>query len=292
MALDVTDLDLAPAGRWYYHNRTILDDRIWRRFAAHSARWPRLRPTLCGLYQLAGQLVGDDMRRVITLFPDPSQDRSCLVRITGTGAHWFDGIALAAGNLQATAVRRRAAFESAIIPSWYEIRVRQGNQVLRCTIKLCRIPPLQLPGIGDLRTVTRIILVQGLVHEIAHSIVAPLWGNRYQIRMGGKWLSGEESMLHFGHLVQRLGVPPISHYSSAYWRGQELIYDPTTHPREARTQIPLQEELVETIAAAILGFSFCDEIPGREGQGLEPLRDRPTVARWIHTFLRAPSRPS
>ena len=127
--------------------------------------------------------------------------------------------------------------------------------------------------------VRKIILAEGFVHEFAHTINAPaLFLENYVLELpNGDRVGGREYILSFTKLAEKHS--PMSHYSSTY-RTEDNDFKGTEF-NEIFTSI--NEELAETIAARLLGFTFCNE----DYRRMDPFVDRPEIKEWTDNFLNA-----
>ncbi len=156
---------------------------------------------------------------------------------------------------------------TAIIPSYTDNTRWQQTGAPSSDVWLFELPTSITPA------VKRIIHAEGLVHEVGHTIATQAFYNKkYALRLpSGEVVSGLDFMLRFAEAAER--YDPVSHYSSFYRKPGE----------EFTGKLPIEEELVETIAARLLGFAYSDN-PSRR---LDPLADRQELIPMVDDFLNA-----
>lgn len=274
MSKKISGFDLEPAAVWYAENlsRALLDQ--WDRIRIKALERKYIVPIHKILEAHGEHTERIAMQFLDTGFPPQAMDRSVLTEIELKPPLWFKNDCTPK-KTTVTECIDEALSPSAIVPSFIAYNWPDGQPLTAC-IELYSIPSYPLE-------VRSIITSQGLVHEIAHSIVISDFNNYkgYLKLPGGRVVESKALILEFGKLVDELKCGPISHYSSTYWsRGKCSI-------KSDKYRTAIQEELVESITAHLLGFAFCETLPRRKGMGLDPFQDRPQVRDWIKDYLCA-----
>lgn len=168
-----------------------------------------------------------------------------------------------------------AMSSTAIVPSFYlPVSLKKSN------IELYNIPQ---KSVTDKKT-REIILAQGFLHELAHTLnFIPRYENDKRYNVGkqflllsdGSKMTGDDCMNKFGELFEKLSEP-MSIYSQGYHKGNEFY-----NPQEPLLMV--DEELSETIAAYKLGFVFSNSKERR----FNPFIDRPEVEKFTREYLEA-----
>ena len=215
-----------------------------------------------------------EMGGLFALFPENAKNRSTLRKVVGQSPTWFHRDST---NEQpkSTTNESDAISPTAIVPSYIDYAPWGELKVPTADIWLYKIPQNSAS-----EKVRRLVLAEGFVHEIGHSIVQPaLYVEDHSLRFSdGKIVNGLEAMLHFAELAEQ--HPPISHYASTY-RGPSNKFESDNPDYNAKTAI--SEEMCETIAAHLLGFAYC----GDNSRGKNPFADRPEVRDFVRDFLNA-----
>lgn len=204
------------------------------------------------------------------LFPENAQKRSALRKVVGQPSAWFHKDSTS-GQPRPTTNEAEALSPTAIIPSYIDY-----TPWPKADIWLYKIPQQAAP-----EKVRRLVLAQGFVHEIGHSIVQPaLYVKKdYNLKFpDGEIVSGLEAMGQFAKLAEQ--HLPISHYASNY-RGTNNTFE-SDNPQYDK-EIAISEEMCETIAAYFLGFAYC----GDDTKGKNPFADRPEIRDFVRDFLDA-----
>src|SRR3989344_738960 len=215
-----------------------------------------------------------EMGGLFALFPKNARKRSILRKVVGQSPTWFHRDSTSE-QPKPTTNEAEAMSPTAIVPSytdytpWGELKVPTADILL-----------YKIPQNAASEKVRRLVLAEGFVHEIGHSIVQPaLYVGDHSLKFpDGKVVNGLEAMLHFAELAEQ--HPPISHYASTY-RGPNNKFESNNPNYNAKTAI--SEEMCETIAAHILGFAYC----GDSSRGKNPFSDRPGVIDFVTDFLNA-----
>lgn len=257
----VSGLDMAPTIAWYTANKDLLSSKIP---GAIEGSMP---------FETSGSehfaLTTNEVAGVIDMFPPQAIARSRLHNegsIIGKPTLYFAKGATPE-NITTTPHEQDALSPTAVIPSYIDNARWRQSGVPSSDIWLFQLPDTIDPS------VRRIIHAEGAAHEFAHSFATQaLYSDNYQLRLpSGEIVDGLEYLLTFAQIAEK--YPPISHYSSFYRKVGE----------EFENKAAIEEELVETIAAHLLGFVFCHD----EKRRLDPLSDRADVKEIVENFLRA-----
>ncbi|MBT6774756.1 hypothetical protein HOA91_05295 [Candidatus Woesearchaeota archaeon] len=213
------------------------------------------------------QLPTSELAALLHLFPEQARERSLLKYIIGKPETWFHSDSTDSNPVPTTNLEE-AISPTAIIPSFHEV-TRKGWPDYT-NIWLYQISPEACS-----EDVKKIILTEGFVHELAHTINAPaLYFQNYNLKLpDGTVVDAFQYVHQFANLAENHS--PISHYSSTY-----RTADNKFNPENLLTAI--NEELAETVAAYLLNFAFCDD-----SRGMNPFADRPEVKEWTDNFLNA-----
>jgi len=211
---------------------------------------------------------------LFSLFPKNARDRSILRKVVGQPATWFHKDSTSEQPIPTTN-QDEALSPTATIPSYIDYTPWSELKTPTADIWLYQIPEDATP-----EDVRKIILSEGFVHEIGHSIVQPaLYVGDHTLKFpDGKLVNGLEALLQFAELAE--GHPPISRYASTY-RGAGNKFESDNPDYNAKTAI--SEEMCETIAAYLLKFAYC----GNDARGRNPFEDRPEVEKFVRDFLEA-----
>lgn len=215
-----------------------------------------------------------EMGGLFALFPENARNRSILRKVVGQSPTWFHRDSTSE-QPKPTINEAEAMSPTAIVPSYIDYTPWGELKVPTADIWL-----YQIPQNAASEKVRRLVLAEGFVHEIGHSIVQPaLYVGDHSLKFpDGKIVNGLEAMLHFAELAEQ--HPPISHYASTY-RGPNNKFESDNPVYNAKTAI--SEEMCETIAAHLLGFAYC----GDNSRGKNPFADRPEVRDFVRDFLNA-----
>ena len=212
-----------------------------------------------------------DLGGLFHLFPENARKRSILRKVVGRPSTWFHKDSTGDKPIQTTN-SADAISQTAIIPSYIDYTSWMKTGTPTADIHL-----FQIPRTVEDRT-RALILSQGFIHELGHSIVQPaLYLDDYVLRLPDKKIvNGFEAMIEFATLAEN--HPPISHYASAYRDSNNKF---NSNPTKQKTAI--SEEMCETIAAYILKFAFC----GDDARSRDPFVDRPEIKEFVDNFLNA-----
>ena len=220
------------------------------------------------------ELSGEELGSLLSLFPENARKRSILRGVVGQSTTWFHRDST---NEQPkpTTNQADALSDTAFVPSFIDYTPWGELKIPTADIWLYKIPQNAAP-----EKIRRIVLSEGFVHEVGHSIVQPaLYVKDYALKFpDGKIINGLEAMLHFAELAEQ--HLPISHYASTY-RGINNKFESDKPNYNAITAI--SEEMCETIAAYFLGFAYC----GEDSRGRNPFTDRPEIKDFVRDFLNA-----
>lgn len=166
---------------------------------------------------------------------------------------------------------------TALIPAGFWPEKRDGRTYIN--IYICRLPAnFASPEIESL------MVRQAVIHELAHCLVGSAWTlTTSKLIRYGRVVDGEEAILRFIPLMR--GICPISRYSASYWQSDEFYAEDPNELKGRTLPIHIEEEIVEAITAALVGYAFCKK--GSTNAPFNPFKDRPWVFRWIEDFLNA-----
>ena len=220
------------------------------------------------------ELSEQELGGLLSLFPKNARNRSILRKIIGQPSAWFHRDSTEE-QPQPTTNKSEALSSTAIIPSYIDYTPGEELKVPTADIWLYQIPQNEVP-----ENVRKLILSEGFVHEIGHSIVQPaLYIENHTLKLpDGEIINGLEAMLRFAKLAEQ--HPPISHYASTY-RGPNNKFESDKPNYNVKTAI--SEEMCETIAAHLLGFAYS----GNDSRGKNPFADRPEIKDFVRNFLNA-----
>lgn len=260
---DISGFDMKPTIDWYEANG-------WR--LSRCLPWSSGRKFPYPFYgQRYSHLTEGQLTVLYNLFPEPARARSVLKRVTGKPPAWFHKKSTPAKPIPTTK-REEALSHTAIIPASIDYKIKE-TKVVGSRVFLYQIPN----GVCSKNT-RRIILSQSFTHELAHSIIAPVWSENCYLRRpdDDTIIGGFEYLLSFVEIAEH--YPPVSHYATAYRTGKNEFPDNLHLLRRA-----IEEELAETISAFLLGFAFC----GDTERSYNPFTDRPEIKKFIRGFLNA-----
>jgi hypothetical protein len=220
------------------------------------------------------ELSDQELGGLFSLFPESARSRSILRKVVGQPTTWFHRDSTSE-QPQPTTNEADALSPTAIVPSYIDYTPWGELKVPTADIWLYQTSQNVVP-----ENVRKIILSEGFVHEVGHSIVqSALYIDDYTLRFpDGKLVNGLDAILHFAELAEQ--HPPISHYASTY-RGINNKFE--SDKPNYNVQTAISEEMCETIAAYLLGFAYC----GDDSRGKNPFADRPKVKIFIRDFLNA-----
>ena len=251
-------VDMGATIAWYTINKNIFSDCI--PLGTDSLPFPVTDIQHSALNQ-------EEIAAIVNLFPPQAIARSILQNngsIIGKPTRYFAQDATPE-KITTTSEISNALSPTAIIPSYTDNDRWKETKKPTSDIWLFEIPNHIDPE------VRRIIHAEGLVHELAHTLVTQiLYSEEYKLKLpSGKIVDGYDYLINFASAAEK--HPPISHYSSFYRKDGE----------EFKALPAIDEEIVETIAAHLLGFVFCQD----EERRLDPLADRREIQSLIDDFL-------
>lgn len=263
---EISGLDMAPTINWYYENRA----RIYLNMPVVR----NIHTTIRIRDDENMPLESWRVHRLISLFPRQTQRRSVLNNIFPQPPTWFRKDSTVV-NITTTENVKEAISPTAIVPAYTDYSMWKTEKPA-ADIWLYRLEIGIVPELT--KEVATIILSQAFVHEFAHTIVNPaLYINGYRV-LADKEVLTFDWIVEFANMAEK--YPPISHYSSFY-RGIGNKFeslDPNYDPLKA-----IAEELVESIAAFLLGSVYCDD----EKRRFDPFCDRPDIKHFVGAFLNA-----
>lgn len=207
---------------------------------------------------------------LISHFPVQARKRSILRKITGKPTLWFSKESTG-DKPKSTSFIAEALSPTSLVPGYTDASQWRETSIPAESIELYEMPA----SLGE--KVSKIVHLQALVHEFAHTIVDPaLYIENYKLRLpNSRVVESLDFVLNeFAQEAERLD--PISHYANAY-RDVEGLF------RKEAGLVAITEELVESITAHILGFSFRED----ESLRLNPLYDRPQIKQFVGDFLNS-----
>jgi len=213
----------------------------------------------------------DRLNALRALYPSNSLERSVFEYVVAKPETWFLPDAesrIRGGKNPVTTASGEAMSQTSIVPSYFNPVSWENGEIW-----LFDIPK---EAVRDSR-VREIILSEGFIHELAHSInfISRYKGDGQKLRFpNGKILTGKEAFESFGEIA--LKHEPMSHYSSGYFPGR-ILFDSASPDRT------IDEELCETIAAYLLGFSYTPS----ESRRFSPFADRPEILAFVKDYLNA-----
>jgi hypothetical protein len=256
-------LDMRETLEWYKNSGVVLPTIVTDKNLPHSIE----NEELIGLSR--GEVAG-----LFYLFPKNAQNRSILRKVVGQPTTWFHRDSTSEQPIPTTN-KEEALSLTSIVPSYIDYTPWGELKVPTADIWL-----YQIPHDATSEEVRKIVLAEGFIHEVGHSIVQPaLYIEKHILKFpDGKLVNGLEAMLQFAELSER--HPPISHYSSTY-RGKNNKFESDNPNYNVNTAI--SEEMCEAITAHFLGFAYS----GNDARSKNPFADRPEVRTFVRNFLNA-----
>jgi hypothetical protein len=215
-----------------------------------------------------------DLGSLLSLFSKNAIERSILRKIVGMPATWFHKDSTSEKPVPTTK-QEDALTPTAIIPSYTDYTPWGELKVPTADILLYQLPRNAVP-----EDIGKLVLSEGFIHEVGHTIVQPaMYVSNHDLKFpDGKIVNGKDAILQFANLAEQ--HLPISRYASFY-RGKDNKFESDNPKYDPRTAI--SEELCETIAAYFLGFAFC----GDDARSRNPFADRPEIKDFVKDFLNA-----
>lgn len=280
-SLDIR-FDLVPMRDWLEREKAELVRKVARFQQFAKAPQGTEHVQLSGAEELAGQFELDRYWQALAAFPEPAQRRTlpALRIIQGDRTLYLHRDSRNA-QIGLTINPDQALGLTHVIPGSFFWTSSIGY-----TLTLNRLPEEFAS-----KEVTKLILLQALVHDLAHVLIGASWSQK----------RFEPMIIDFARLMAEQGLPPISHYSASYWSDPaELMPLQKEDGTYGLMPAALDEELAEVIAAWILKFCFCEpyviltnggrqriELRGRGSLGFRPFADRPAIEEWVTNFLYA-----
>lgn len=227
-----------------------------------------------GNIQLEGilnDLTPIQINALLNKFPENARERSTFKKVVAQPETYFlpnAGQLMKEKKYPLTNNLNEANTKTSITPSYMNVNNWLDSDVWLYNISKDIVPDAK---------VRKIILAEGFLHEIGHSInYIPRHKGEHQILQlpDGTKTTGQELMMKFDNLFDQ--VKPISEYSSAFVKGGPS-YDKTN------PLLRVDEELAETITAYLLGFAFN---PSQKNM-FDPFKDRPKIKELTGKYLNA-----
>ena len=253
---DLRGFDMASTIDWYTQNSEALLTRLPQAVITEPY-------FAIGEGQGYVSLTTGEIAALVNLFPANALKRSRLKlgTIVGGPTRYFKKGSTAENPLDTENIEE-AIGATYIIPSF----TKNVSEDWSSTVALYQIPDYVSPS------VRKLIHAQGLIHEVAHTLLTPLYRRADFLRLpDGIVVNGREYILEFAHAVS--AHSPFSHYSSA---GKDK--DPNLSNKRA-----IEEEFAEAVTGYLLGFVHTQE----QRRQLDPFVDRPEVRQLIGAFLNA-----
>ncbi len=204
-------------------------------------------------------------------FSPNAQERSILTTVIGEPTRWFDKNSRV--EKKSTTDPNERLSPTSIIPGETAYpENKPGNQI--GVVYLYKTP-------NEIANayVRGIIAAQAYIHEIGHTIVQPaLYSHKNQIIEfpSGKRMSNKEAMLTFQNLAEK--SIPISEYAALH-RDKHGLFE----EKQGDNGLALSEELCETIAAYLLGFTY----HGNNSGSKDPFINNYQIREFTADFLEA-----
>ncbi|MBN2459609.1 hypothetical protein JXB28_04965 [Candidatus Woesearchaeota archaeon] len=260
---NISGLDMGPTIEWYKNSGLSI---------SYSTKNKPLPYNVENSQHIG--LAEEDLAKLFYLFPKNARKRSILEKIVGQPEAWFHKDSTQENPIPIPN-RDEALSPTAIIPSYVDFLKWKQTGVPSANIVLYKLPKDLVP-----KDIGKIILSEGFIHELGHTIVQPaFYVDDYTLKMpDGKLVNGLDAMLQFAQLAEQ--HPPISHYASTH-RGKCNKFE--SDDPEYKPKTGISEELCESIAAYYLGFAYC----GDDKRSRNPFADRPEIREYVHNFLNA-----
>lgn len=230
--------DLKPTIAWVAGNKELLSNRIDALIA--SAK-PSPHPETIAQGDNP-ELDSSYTRALLGLLPDGLHRLSACDQIVGNGTLWFKPIE-PDGSIDVTDNINEAMSPTAITTGG----TTDAMNPPALSVMLCKLPDAAIPD-ADVR---KILSGVTTIHEYLHTATWALLRNpdkKIQLP-DGSITSGSQYILEkFGSAAQTHG--PISHYSRGYRND-----DNTFQSRDGDTNLAIEEEFVESLTTATLGFA-------------------------------------
>ncbi|PIZ51228.1 hypothetical protein COY27_04355 [Candidatus Woesearchaeota archaeon CG_4_10_14_0_2_um_filter_33_13] len=265
----ISGLDMRKTISWYIQNSSDLTASLDQKLQFPIGS-DHIGYTIEGREHL--HLTDFELFRLMRLFPDSAMQRSVLRSINGKPQLWFKKESTAF-DINVTNRFQDAISPTAMVPSF--VGYDKVDDQLVADVNIYR-----MAGIFVTPTVGKLIHAEGLLHEVAHTIIQPaLSVEGYKLRLAsGEIVDGFDYVMKFAEMVE--GLPAISHYAATY-RGPDGKFE--SSDERYNPILAVNEELAESIAAKLLGFTFCEETHRRKN----PFVERPEAKQFVDDFLEA-----
>lgn len=275
----VSGLDLGPTLAWYLANVDVIKKKVFPVAYGSSGEWPvpdmpyEQEHGFGRLSELNSQIVASVLRH----FPVNARKRMVLGDIKADPSLWFHRDSATKGPTPTTD-KEQALSPTAIIPSYVAYGKDGEDSEEWCgftpRITLFSVPTDIVPNDG----VRYIVHLEGLVHELAHAILAPELYSQCMLHFPGVRSVRAHSVSVSAFVSEAEAVVnecgPISHYASVYYGEDGKL--------RKGGLTPINEALAEAIAAYLLGFAF-----RLDGTGLDPFAGRERLRNLVHDYLHA-----
>ncbi len=257
---DISGLDLGPCLQWYTVNEKRIQFVLSPVFKSKSpidiqtkniSDLPITKEILGGAWQL---------------YPESARQRSILRLIIGGSKKWFHKSS--SPNIITTTYNiGKALSPTAIVPGRTDYIWEPDNKQAR----------IYLYEMDVKSSIATIVLIQTFLHEIAHTLlVSAYYLRNYRLCMPDeKDIAGISFFQKFLKVASKYS--PISHYASFYPLQCLSLKD------TKRYYINVSEHICESVAAYLLGFTFCLE----EDKCWTPFKGRADLYDLIADFLEA-----
>lgn len=264
MSSDHSSLDMLPIMDFYsidevrmpeFNNRNLNNNIYPKSFAIDVSKY--------------SDLTKQEIDYIIGLFPENAINRSFLNSITGKEPHFFyidpDNKAL---NISSdTSIKIGPSFfcPGEIKYNWTKERINSTAEIF-----LYNTPREVSSDYLDSEKICKLNGIQALIHEFAHSIVAPLLyaTNDSCIKLSNdKYVNKDTLRKDISNLFN--DKAPISKYAEEY----------------LGTPMFIEESFAEAISAYILGFSFKGDFKDSYKNSLDPFKGNLKTKDYIGQFL-------
>lgn len=272
---DVSGLNLGPTIDWYAENLEALLERLPKPTCHDAAILKESGITVTRQPGVESPLSDEDIAALVARFPAKTRTRWNVVSTAFQPPLWFKK-GSTSESISVTHDVTEAISPTAIVPSYIENN-KGGNSAYvekygyQAEISLYAMDPDVVP-----LPIQRLILWQGLVHELVHGFVSvDIYDCREEqlLLPDGTLVGGHEYLESARDFFG--GRPPISHYASTYFASDGTLPD-------VKFQRPLNENVTETITAMLLGFAF-----QMDGDGLDPFCGHVSLGAYLHQYLHA-----
>lgn len=270
---ELSGLDMRPAIEFYQRNLARIVERMPKVDYDRSSSYPIETEHPLDVHEY-------DISSIVNSFPREFLKRSVLEKIILKPSLWFkEDPATFQGN-PTTQNANEALFPTAFIPGFTDAfgkNLGEGRYSIdSADVHLYKTPEGKYGT--DIEQIRRIILLQALAHEIAHTVISPEINpnNDRKIIMPGTKIAipSIEELIRYAGITEK--HEPISGYAKNF-RKNFASSNPSVLAQA------INEDLAETIAAHLLNFSSC----GEDTRGLDPMKDRPEVKKFVEDYMNA-----